>query len=135
LAARLQLRDRIVFAGRVDHDDAARYLNAADLYVLPTLRYEGLPFSLLEAMACGLPVIASAIGGIPSVVRHGSNGWLIPPDDQRELSAAMDRLLTDRRLAETLAEAAHATVTKGFSADTMVDGTIGVCAAARESRG
>jgi len=132
LASRLGVAAHVIFAGRIEHETAVRYFNAADLFVLPTLRYEGLPFSLLEAMACRRPVIASRLGGIRSVIEHGRNGWLVRPDDQQDLFGAVDRLLADQQLADTLAEAGHATVTKQYSTDTMVEGTLRVLQSARE---
>lgn len=131
LAGRLGADERVTFLGHVPHDEASDYLNAADLYVLPTLRLEGLPFSLLQAMACRRPVIASRIGGVPSAIRHGVNGWMVPPDDVERLAAAIVTILGDRALASRLADTAYADAAKRFSADAMVSGTLEVLAAAR----
>lgn len=120
------LQSQVLFAGHVPHERTADYLNAADLYVLPTLRQEGLPFSLVEAMACQKPVIASRIGGIPSVVTHGLNGLLVTPGDSHELGQAIVRLLADTGLAERLSLKARERVVAGYSLESMVQGTLDV---------
>jgi glycosyltransferase involved in cell wall biosynthesis len=122
----MALQSRVVFAGAVPHERAADYFNAADLYVLPTLRQEGLPFSLVEAMACQKPVIVSRIGGVPSIVVPGVNGLLVTPDDLESLSQAIVRVLTDKELAANLSQKARETVVGGYSLATMVQGTLKV---------
>jgi len=122
----MTLQSRVVFAGAVPHERSAGYLNAADLYVLPTLRQEGLPFSLVEAMACQKPVIASRIGGIPSIVVHGINGLLVTPDDLESLGQAIVRVLADKVLAANLSQKARETVVGRYSLETMVQGTLKV---------
>jgi glycosyltransferase involved in cell wall biosynthesis len=128
------LHSHVMFAGHVPHERTADYLNAADLYVLPTLRQEGLPFSLVEAMACQKPVIASRIGGIPSVVKHGVNGLLVTPGDSNDLCRAIIRLLTDKELAARLSLEAHETVGREFTVKRMVEGTVAVMERVRASR-
>lgn len=120
------LQRQVLFAGHVPHERIVDYLNAADLYVLPTLRQEGLPFSLVEAMACQKPVIASRIGGIPSVVTHGLNGLLVEPGDSHGLARAIVRILSDDELAASLSLKARETVVAGYSLESMVQGTLGV---------
>lgn len=126
----LGLERHIIFAGHVPHEWSTSYLNAADLFVLPTLRQEGMPFALLEAMACLKPVVASRIGGIPSVVEHGVNGLLVSPGKAADLTRAVLRLFDDEELAERIARKARETVVRGYSIDSMVDGTLRVFDAA-----
>jgi starch synthase len=85
-------------------DALFRAIAAADLYVQPS-REEGLPLALVEAMALGVPVVASAINGIPEVVEHEVTGHLVPPDDPGALAGAIDALLDDPARAARLARA------------------------------
>jgi len=86
------MADRFVFAGHVRHEEVGRWLSAADLFVLPSLS-EGVPHALLEALAFGLPVVASAVGGVPEIVRDGVNGYLVPPGDSPALARRILDLL------------------------------------------
>ncbi len=94
--------DNVAFAGFVDN--VQDYLAVFDLFVYPSL-HEGLGSSLLDAMAFGLPIAASDVGGIPEVVVDGVNGLLIPPEDPDALVAALRRLLDDAGLRESMASA------------------------------
>jgi glycosyltransferase involved in cell wall biosynthesis len=85
--------------------DVPVVLAALDLFVQPSL-YEGFGLSLLEAMAAGLPVVASRVGGIPEVVQDGATGVLVPPQDPGALAAAAIRLLRDPGEAQRLGAAA-----------------------------
>ena len=98
-ALRLAAGEGVRFIGNVD--DVVPYLQAADLFVLPSAT-EGLSNALLEALAAGLPAIATAVGGAPDVIDHGNNGWLIPPDDLHLLRDAVLRLLGDASLSAQL---------------------------------
>ncbi len=103
-ARRLGLGGRVVFLGH--RRDVSRVLAALDLFVQPSV-YEGFGLSLLEAMAAGLPVVASRVGGIPEVVDDGESGVLVPPGDAGALAASVIDLLRDpgrgRRLGEIAA--------------------------------
>ena len=89
---------------------------AADLFVLPSL-FEGLPVSVLEAMAAERPVIATAIGGTDEAVAHESTGLLVPSKDPAALAAAIRRLQDDPAAARRLAVAGRARVEREFSSD------------------
>lgn len=130
LVEAMRLQQSVMFGGHVPHERTAGHLNAADLFVLPTVRQEGMPFALLEAMACLKPVVASRIGGIPSVVQHGVNGLLVSPGNAADLTRAVLRLLDDEELAERIARKARETVVRNYSIDSMVDGTLRVFDAA-----
>lgn len=108
----LRHRGVLRFLGRVD--DVAGLLAAADLFVLPS-RSEGLPNVVLEAMASGLPVVATAVGGVPEVIRHGVDGWLVPPGSAEALGHAMERLAADPLLRRRMGLAARVRVATGFS--------------------
>jgi glycosyltransferase involved in cell wall biosynthesis len=100
---------RVHFPGPVLHDALPDLYRAADLFVLPAVHdrrgnVDGLPNVILEAMASGLPVVASGISGIPLAVTDGDNGLLVPERDPRALGRALRRLLADRPLALKMGE-------------------------------
>ena len=118
------LGDKVVFTGHIDNLETPGYYNAADIFLMPTLRIEGLPFVLLEAMACGKPVIASQIGGNTSVVRDKENGLLVQPGNVDELADGISLLLDNEELARGLSSSARTTVLDDFNIDQMVDKTL-----------
>jgi glycosyltransferase involved in cell wall biosynthesis len=81
--------------GMRPHEEIALWMNASDVLCLPSLN-EGLPNVALEAMACGLPVVASRVGGVPEVVREDVNGFLVPPSDPTALAEALRRALATK---------------------------------------
>jgi glycosyltransferase involved in cell wall biosynthesis len=95
-------------------DDVAEQLARADVFVLSS-RSEGLPMAILEAMAAGLPVVATDVGGIPELVADGETGLLVPPGDADALAAALQRLVADAELRRRLGDAARARVEERFS--------------------
>jgi glycosyltransferase involved in cell wall biosynthesis len=106
LAEQLRLR-RTTFAGTVDPLHMARVYDAAEV-LLNASTVDSMPLSLLEAFACGLPIVTTAAGGIPCVVTHGETGLLVPPRDWRGLASAAMRLLDDEGLAAKLVSRARA---------------------------
>ncbi len=105
-----RLRSDVVFLGEVAHDDLPRFYASADLFVSPALGGESFGIVLLEAMAAGLPVIASGIPGYRSVVQDGIEGRLVPPGDSRALAAAVDTVLENPALREAMADEGRRTV-------------------------
>jgi glycosyltransferase involved in cell wall biosynthesis len=93
-----KLESNVFFTGF--QSNIYEWLAALDIFVLPSLT-EGTPMALLEAMAAGVPVIASAVGGVPSVIDNGLNGFLITPKNSIELSEKILSLLNDSKLRET----------------------------------
>lgn len=91
----------------------------ADVFVLPTRR-EGFPMVILEAMAAGLPVIATPIGAIPDMVRDGEEGLIVPSRDAAALTAALGRLLRDAGLRERMGERGRQRVSEVYSRDVVV---------------
>ena len=111
-AHQLGVADRCVFLG--DRPDVPDLLAAADVLVLPSL-FEGLPVSVLEAMAAERPVVATRIGGTDEAVAHELNGLLVPPRDPTALASAIRRLQADPALARRLAAAGRERVEREFS--------------------
>ncbi len=116
-AAALGLTERVRFLGR--RSDVPALLAACDLFVLPSL-YEGLPLSVLEAMAARRPVVATDIAGTREAVRDGITGLLVPPADPGALARALRRLLGDPSLGAALTSAAYDRMQVEYSAATMV---------------
>ena len=97
------LADRVSLPGRRSWDEVQEWNAAADVHVMPTLT-EAFGLSCLEAMACGTPVVASAVGGLLSFVVDNQNGCLIPPGDAEALAARVSQLLTNPQQARALGE-------------------------------
>jgi glycosyltransferase involved in cell wall biosynthesis len=127
LTRTLKVADRVRFAGFIV--DAPRCMPAIDLYVSASRR-EGLPLSLLEAMACGLPVVATRVGGHVDAVEDGVTGLLVSVDDQAGLISAMATLLADPERRRQMGEAGRERVEKHFSVGRMVAATADVYRAA-----
>ncbi len=112
--------------------DVPRLLKASDLFILSTTLWEGLPLTILEAMAAGLPVIASRVGGTPEAVEEGKTGLLVPPQDPDALAEAMHRILSDPALAEAMGRAGRERVERLFTVERMAQE---IAAIYREGRG
>ena len=116
VARRLGVADCITWVGQ--RDDVQEILAALDLYVLPSLE-ESMPLSILEAMASGLPVVASAVGGIPECVVAGETGLLVPPRRSGPLAEAIVELLGDPARRQRLGEAGRRRVHAHFSPESQ----------------
>jgi glycosyltransferase involved in cell wall biosynthesis len=117
LVQQLGIAGRVLFLGY--RQDIADLLKICDMMVLPSL-YEGLPLSILEAMAAGKPVIATNIGGTNEAVIDGQTGLLVPPADPPALAAAIRKLIENPLLAGKLAAAGKEQVQREFSVETMI---------------
>jgi glycosyltransferase involved in cell wall biosynthesis len=118
-ALELGIADHVELLGWVRGEDKERLLAAAVLYVLPSYN-EGLPVSVLEAMAAGLPIVSTPVGGIPEAVTDGVEGYLVEPGNVQALADRMDRLLGDQDLAMRMGESARRKVELVFSANAVV---------------
>jgi len=118
LARSLGIADAVEITGH--HDDVAPLLARAEIALLAT-DYEGWPLVLMEAMAAGLPVVATAVGGVPEIVEDDRTGILTPPDDPGALAAALERLLSDSALARTMGEAGAARAVERFDRTRTVE--------------
>jgi glycosyltransferase involved in cell wall biosynthesis len=119
VAASLRIEDRVVFAGFVD--DVGPWLAAMDVFALPTL-VEAFGMSALEAMAAGVPIVASSVGGVPEVVADDTTGMLVDPGDANALADTLSWLITDPGLRTRLADQARVSARR-FSLEAMADGT------------
>ena len=113
-AERLGIADAVKFTGWVGPSGKRALFEAAAVFALPSYE-EALPISLLEAMAAGVPVVASAVGGIPEVVADGVSGYLVAPGDKASLERSLRRLLLDRALGERIGAAARETARLRFA--------------------
>jgi glycosyltransferase involved in cell wall biosynthesis len=120
MASSLGVTDRVIFAG--EHEDAPAALAAMDLFVM-TSDTEGMPNAVLEAMAAGLPVVATRVGGTPEVVTPGETGHLLPRRDAEGIAGRVGELLDDSRERRRLGEAGRERVGREFSAEAMVRAT------------
>src|SRR5512140_3181321 len=113
-ARSLGIADRVTLHGWIEAQERDRLLARASVFVLPS-HAEGLPMSLLEAMAAGCPVVATDVGGVPDLIVDGVNGLLVPAADAHALALAIHRVLRDSRLATQLALAARETIERRFA--------------------
>lgn len=104
-------------------EDLRDRLAASDVFVMAS-ESEGLPVSMLEAMATGLAVVVPAITGIPEVIRHGENGLLFAPGDSADLAQKLDSIVSDASLRRRLGRKARETALLRFSRDTVYDETL-----------
>lgn len=131
LARGMELGDRVIFTGFLENP--VRIYPILDLYVSTSLK-EGLPLSLIEAMAARLPVVATDVPGHRDVVAHGETGLLLPPEDPAALADAVAMLLADPEQRRRMGEAGRWRVLKDFAIQPMIEGTAAIYRRARASR-
>jgi glycosyltransferase involved in cell wall biosynthesis len=115
----LGLQDRVRFLGT--RRDLPLLYAAMDVFALPS-RWEGTPLALIGAMAASIPVVATPVGGVPTVVEDGATGRLVPVQDVEALSTALAETLRDRVASRALAERGRARALEKCSVDAMVRG-------------
>jgi len=120
--------DRVTVLGPVDQTDLLAWYRKVDVVVVPTLNYESFSYTCAQAMAAGLPVVASRVGGIPETIEDGKSGLLIEPGDSTGLAEAVVRLLKDRPLRHRLGRAARDKSRTDFAADKVARQTLEVYA-------
>jgi len=127
LTSKLGLRERVLFLGAQPPEKMPALLASADAFLFPTERDEAAPLVLPQAMACGLPVIASTLGGITEVIdRPGENGVLIPPGDLPALVETATRVYKDEELRRRLAAGALTRARDAYTLERMVASTVAV---------
>lgn len=119
----LGIADKVIFAGY--RNDIGRLLNVVDILVHPATM-EGFANVAMQAMAAEVPVVSSAVGGMPESVRDGISGLLVPPCDPHALAAAVNKLLGDEALCRKLGAQGKAIVENEFTIKAMVEGNLGV---------
>jgi len=110
------LVESIHFCGEVRN--VHEYLQASDIFIFPTEK-EAFGIALIEAMACGLPVVATPVGGSKDILIHDQNGLLIKPGDEKGLLAALNKLMSDNIYAETLGQCALQTIRTNFDQEVV----------------
>jgi glycosyltransferase involved in cell wall biosynthesis len=116
----LGLQQQIIFTGRVDREKLIRLYQNATVFVVPSI-YEGLPTVLLEAMACGLPVVATNIGGNRDVISSGTNGFLVPKRSPEEMTKKILELMDNEPLRIRIGTEARETVMNKYTWNKVAD--------------
>jgi glycosyltransferase involved in cell wall biosynthesis len=116
LRARADRDGAVVLPGLVSPEEVPKYLQASDFMVFPSYS-EGMPQSVLEAMNCGLPVVATRVGGIPEVVIDGQTGLLVDAKDVEQLNNAMERMINDSEFRRSAGRKALAYAHEKFDAE------------------
>lgn len=122
LVLRLRLKPYVIFTGAADYERVPDYINAGDILLLPTIRQEGLPLVIIDAMACGKPVVASNIGGNSDALEHGRSGLLTQPGSIEETVKSLEKLLDNAEFSRQLAQNALNEVKQRFSKEGMIQG-------------
>jgi len=122
LADKQGISSNVIFCKFVD--ELPPYYNSCDIVAVPTIREEGLPLVVLEAMSCGKPVVASKLGGIEQVIRDGTNGFLVKPKDVNGLASSIIRLLRDKSLCKEIGNNNRKEILRGYSLEKMAKDTV-----------
>lgn len=120
VANNLSISEKCDFLGWVTGEEKERLFDCAEVYCLPS-KNEGMPMSVLEAMAHGIPTVATSVGGIPQVIDNGINGFLMPVDDTDSLVSLLDKLLSNRELRKNISAAGRNKIAKCFSLDAGIN--------------
>jgi glycosyltransferase involved in cell wall biosynthesis len=118
-----KLSDKILFLGKVPYQRLPEYYSLSKIFVFPTLRFEGLPYNVIEALSCGCVVIASKRGGMESIIESGKNGILIDPKNKNMLVGEICKILDEPDLQREIRRNAREFAEKYLSIETMIDST------------
>ena len=125
LVADFDILEDVILAGHISQEGLSEYYSLCDIFVLPTICFEGPPLVILEAMACGKPVVASEIDGIPATIDN-QVGVLVPPRNVFALENGILKILENPTLMKRLGRNARRKVLEQFTLDKMVDSTVNV---------
>jgi glycosyltransferase involved in cell wall biosynthesis len=117
---KLGIERHCLFLGPLSRESTIQLMGAAELVVVPSY-LENCPYVVLESMACGTPVVASKVGGIPEIIDDNSNGVLVEPGSTEALAKAILGILTDKSLRKLMSERAREKIAKNFSWDVNVE--------------
>lgn len=120
LADKLNVSDRVIFAGSVEHADLPKYLKISDVFVRPS-RSEGLGTAFIEAMAAGVPVIGTPVGGIPDFLRNGKTGVFCRPNDPQSIADKIKAVLLNADLRERIVRNARELVIENYNWDEIAN--------------
>lgn len=116
----LDLEKCVIFTGKISPTNIHKYYQAADIFVLPSYS-EGLPLSILEAMACGLPIVTTNVGGIPEVVKNSENGFIVPSKNKQLLAQKLEILAYNSDLRKKFGFKSTEIIIKKFSIEKKVE--------------
>ncbi|MEW5692569.1 MAG: glycosyltransferase family 4 protein [Candidatus Hydrogenedentota bacterium] len=125
LSTRCGMKGKVIFYGALSNNEAMNILEQCSLFVLLALidsqgDRDGIPVSFMEAMARGIPVIATAISGIPEIVRNAENGFLVEPDNFQNIENIISQIIQDKKLYETLSINSYNTIKEKFDLKTNI---------------
>lgn len=120
LLRRVSPPDSYKFIGYLSRDEIPALYSAASIYALPSI-HEPFGYTLVEALACGVPAIASAVGGVPEIITNGKNGLLVEPRNSAQLAEAISNLLDDETLARRLRRSARETMEADFNLELFAE--------------
>ncbi|HLD28555.1 MAG TPA: glycosyltransferase family 4 protein [Patescibacteria group bacterium] len=120
LITNYSLENHFLLLGK--HENASGYLKAFDIYVSASVK-EGLPYSIMEAMSAGLPIVATRVGGVPELIQDRENGLLAQSQNPEDLASKIKYLLDNHDLADELAQKANSTVSQNFTISQMIKKT------------
>lgn len=126
MVKKLKIEEHILFLGFIPNEKLHEYLSLGDIYVFPSQALEGLPISLIEAMASSLPIVASRSGGIQTLIKNNYNGLLFEPGRPKKLLNKIEYLLDNPKIAQKLGQKAREDAIKHYSKESMVSKTIDV---------
>jgi glycosyltransferase involved in cell wall biosynthesis len=120
LIARNNLKNNFILAGKIDN--AAKYILAFDIYVCSSVK-EGFPYSILEAMQAGLPIVATNVGGTPEMITDGENGLLVEPQNSEKLAQRIRILIENNEIKNIISEQAKKNAKEKFGIEKMIEKT------------